>query len=1115
LVAPRQLGWALVVAVVALGACGGKSGPAPNVGAGVDGGATCSDDGGARKALGQACGCGGDCQSGFCADGVCCNTACADTCKACNTTQAPGTCAFVANGLPPRAAGVCPTADVTTCGLDGLCNGAGACRKYAPGTVCKAGACAGASVAGVDVCDGGGRCKPGPATVCAPYDCDATTNKCFPTCASDADCANGVKCVAGSCGPKPRGAVCANNVDCASGFCADGVCCNVACTGACVSCAQVGREGTCWPTDQGVTDPHKVCVAQAASTCGRTGTCDGFGGCALVQAETICVAPSCAGDRLNTAGTCNGVGVCLAPGVQTCEPFRCASGACETKCTTDADCETGHACVAGSCGPRQNGQLCAKAGDCASGFCVDGVCCADACLGACKSCALPSSMGRCAPIPAGGGDARGQCVDHGAASCGTDGFCDGAGACRKYAVGTACAAEHCESNVYTPGATCNTTGQCAAPATIGCAPYACNGARCWGSCTADAACVAPNTCDANNSCGKKPTGAFCSDKSECVSGACAQGVCCAADCSGPCRSCALTGSMGLCRDVPPGAPDPAGTCAAQTMSTCGTNGMCEAGACQKYAQGVPCADASCPTTMPGTTFTPGSTCDGAGTCVTPTASSCFPFRCGGSACKATCTADADCVAPAVCTNGSCGLKSPGAACALGAECASGTCAQGVCCKTACTGTCLSCALAATAGTCAPVPGGGADPTGTCANAGAASCGTTGFCDGAGACQLFGAGTSCAPPACPAGATTQTLGRTCDGAGTCKPAGTQSCAPYACNGTTCNTTCLADTDCASPDICDLTVNRCGNKKRLGQPCAADGDCLTNDACVDGVCCATATCGTCQACNIAGLEGTCNAVAAGGSEPHAECTPSPPCGFVGTCDGAGACRNAPVTTSCGTATCSMSTLTPTGFCTGAGACKQTPQSCGAYMCGADAACLTTCTGDGDCAAGDSCASGSCTNLLTNGKACTMGSDCVSGHCVEQVCCGSPSCPSCTSCAVPGKEGACVKVAPGGNDPLAMCMPMMASTCGTTGTCDGNGMCALYATGTVCLPGTCPAGGSATTAPSKCDGAGTCVAGATGDCTPYACGAGGTCNQAPCAGAPDCAAGHACDPDSSTCQ
>src|SRR6201995_797508 len=102
--------WVLLAAL-ALSACGGKTTSAPEAGVGDAPGeaaATCTGTGAMKQANGQACGCGGDCVSGFCVDGVCCNTACADTCKSCNTTAAPGTCAFVPNGAPPRAPGVCP-----------------------------------------------------------------------------------------------------------------------------------------------------------------------------------------------------------------------------------------------------------------------------------------------------------------------------------------------------------------------------------------------------------------------------------------------------------------------------------------------------------------------------------------------------------------------------------------------------------------------------------------------------------------------------------------------------------------------------------------------------------------------------------------------------------------------------------------------------------------------------------------------------------------------------------------------------------------------------------------------------------------------------------------------
>src|SRR4029077_7747642 len=144
-------------------------------------------------------------------------------------------------------------------------------------------------------------------------------------------------------------------------------------------------------------------------------------------------------------------------------PYRCLGSACVSRCTSDADCVAGHACQNGSCGMKADGQLCTNGGECASTFCVDGVCCADACTTACKSCSLSTALGRCSAVAAGADDPHGICVDQGQASCGTDKKCDGAGACRKYKPGTVCAPEHCDNNVYTPESTCGATGHCGAP----------------------------------------------------------------------------------------------------------------------------------------------------------------------------------------------------------------------------------------------------------------------------------------------------------------------------------------------------------------------------------------------------------------------------------------------------------------------------------------------------------------------------------------------------------------------------------------------------------------------------------------------------------------------------
>jgi len=398
---------ALLVAATALFGCGGGHGGTPTIDVHMDGGgghdapAACEGDAGMRKTNGAPCGCAGDCTSGFCVDGVCCASACTDSCKKCDVPGSIGTCAFVPKHEPPRDSKTCPTADVATCGMDGTCDGAGGCSKYASGVVCQGGRCEGDAVGGIQVCDGEGRCRSGPTTICAPYGCTSATGTCAADCMSDADCADGVRCVAGSCGPKRGGAVCTKDSECASGFCTDGVCCNVACHGACVTCNQAGRAGTCWPTEPGQKDPHTVCKDEGSASCGRTGACDGVGGCALYAAETMCVPPSCSGDRLNTAGTCDGLGRCRAQGVLECAPYQCANAACVNRCAADTDCVAPNVCQNGSCGKKPKGQACAGATECSSGFCVDGVCCDGACQGACRTCALPSAMGSCTSVPAG------------------------------------------------------------------------------------------------------------------------------------------------------------------------------------------------------------------------------------------------------------------------------------------------------------------------------------------------------------------------------------------------------------------------------------------------------------------------------------------------------------------------------------------------------------------------------------------------------------------------------------------------------------------------------------------------------------------------------------------
>jgi hypothetical protein len=157
-------------------------------------------------ATGSDCATAGDCTSGFCAteDGVCCATACDGACEACaeaKTAVADGTCAPISTGTDPDVE--CFAQPVAGCDVSGMgCDGAGACRLYATGTVCEAPSCMSAIATGSGSCDGAGSCLAGAQTPCGAYACDASTMGCKTSCAGNGDCTPPATCnlANGTCG---------------------------------------------------------------------------------------------------------------------------------------------------------------------------------------------------------------------------------------------------------------------------------------------------------------------------------------------------------------------------------------------------------------------------------------------------------------------------------------------------------------------------------------------------------------------------------------------------------------------------------------------------------------------------------------------------------------------------------------------------------------------------------------------------------------------------------------------------------------------------------------------------------------------------------------------------
>jgi hypothetical protein len=189
----------------------------------------------------------------------------------------------------------------------------------------------------------------------------------------------------------------------------------------------------------------------AAGTTCASGTCDGHGSCvgcvgpgdcptAPVCQTAACISGACtfedaAADTSCNAGAghyCDGQGNCVAcnTAIECGAGEVCTNHVCQDLCAdmirdngeTDVDC-------GGPCARCADGKKCTVAMDCISSFCVDGVCCNNACGGACESCNGALSPGLCQPLGTDVDDpgicdaTHGNCGASGGCSCGQTGSC--------------------------------------------------------------------------------------------------------------------------------------------------------------------------------------------------------------------------------------------------------------------------------------------------------------------------------------------------------------------------------------------------------------------------------------------------------------------------------------------------------------------------------------------------------------------------------------------------------------------------------------------------------------------------------------------------------------------
>lgn len=207
---------------------------------------------------------------------------------------------------------------------------------------------------------------------------------------------------------------------------------------------------------------------------------------------------------------------CGSAGFACCPDGKCAPGlvcmltSCTHNCVEDLDfCFDSH-CTS-TCVPLlDNGDPCLDASDCASGFCVDSVCCESACDAQCAACDVAGARGQCAPVagevPHGDRTPCANAFDSISNPCGAR--CDGStvAACvpapRGAICDTSCVAGSASAEPEMSALwLCDGQGSCQQDAAFGCLPFTCDPAagRCRTACslaTADRDCGGGAWCDA-------------------------------------------------------------------------------------------------------------------------------------------------------------------------------------------------------------------------------------------------------------------------------------------------------------------------------------------------------------------------------------------------------------------------------------------------------------------------------------------------------------------------------------------------------------------------------------------------------------------------------------------
>jgi hypothetical protein len=538
----------------------------------------------AKLANGMAATAGSQCTFGVVADGVCCDKACVG-CYACTSAlngqaaSTTGQCLPVMIGKAGH--GTCTAAP--PCGLDGMCDGNGACHYTPAATSCAPDSCSGSTLK-TSACDGVAHTCVATSNACKGALVCASATGCKTTCTADSDCVTGDYCASGTCTTKlDNGATCGGSSQCKNGNCVEGVCCDGVCGQTCRSCLASktgGKDGTCANMTPGSACTGGVCNSTTSTTpacvaCVQGASCPPTNVCKTGKLDCSTGAAVCKEDQnLDSTHACGPAASCSTTTKKATHAQMCSAGTCPAAIVDDCGAYGCNGTVCATTKPQ--GTACASTAECATGLsCADGYCCNSTCTGSCQACNVSGHLGTCTTLGSGSTPFTGHppCV---ASDATCAGYCNGTSASCTYP-STTCGTSTCSGQIYQATGTCN-NGACAKPN-----PQTCS------SCLAGTGCVActptakqcsssgvPQVCSSS---GTWQNGTACSGCATCSAGACVAG---SGSCSSPptCRglgTCTVVSGVGTCSyPIASGGQCSNGN-GCITGETCQSNGTCGGG----------------------------------------------------------------------------------------------------------------------------------------------------------------------------------------------------------------------------------------------------------------------------------------------------------------------------------------------------------------------------------------------------------------------------------------------------------------------------------------------------------------------------------------------------------